>query len=238
MGKHALKVIYYVAGWTLYSASKALTKGIADRPLFQEFAQSQSINADKAKDLGLPTSLVDIWKRSVSRYCTLEYFEFICFVESVFLANLSLEMMLAYPDADGDIIAEIKHSILSSEEAKVKFVNLVGNNVDELDRKSLMEYVLERYANMRGTCFVRHLKENRSNQVETMADNQSTRTRVLNATVCAKKLADKNAVTPVKDNDEEDSDDDNSPEIEELWDSAKENVFQLEDEYEDSIINE
>ena len=87
MGKHALKVIYYVAGWTLYSASKALTKGIADRPLFQEFAQSQSINADKAKDLGLPTSLVDIWKRSVSRYCTLEYFEFICFVESVFLAN-------------------------------------------------------------------------------------------------------------------------------------------------------
>jgi hypothetical protein len=45
-------------------------------------------------------------------------------------------------------------------------------------------------------------------------------------------------LSPVKDNDEEDSDDDNSPEIEELWDSAKENVFQLEDEYEDSIINE
>ena len=34
VGKHARKVIYYVAGWTLYSASKALTKGIADRPLF------------------------------------------------------------------------------------------------------------------------------------------------------------------------------------------------------------
>ena len=147
------------------------------------------------------------------------------------MANLSLEMMLAYPD--GDIIAEIKHSILTSEEAKVKFVNLVGNNVDELDRKSLMEYVLERYANMRGTYFVRHLKGNRSNQVQTMADNQATRTRVLNATVCAKKLADKNA-----DNDDDDSDDDNSPEIKELWDSAKENVFKLADEYEDSNINE
>ena len=63
VGKHARKVIYYVAGWTLYSASKALTKGIADRLLFQEFAQSQSINADNAKDLGLPTSLVDMRKR-------------------------------------------------------------------------------------------------------------------------------------------------------------------------------
>jgi hypothetical protein len=236
VGKHALKVIYYVAGWTLYSASKALTKGIADRPLFQEFAQSQTIDADTAKGLGLPTSLVDMRKRSVSRYCTSEYFEFICFVESVFLANLSLEMMLAYPD--GTIIAEIKHSILSSEEGKVKFVTLVGNNVDELDRKSLMEYVLERYANMRGTYFVRHLKGNRSNHIQTMADSQATRTRVLNATVCAKKLADKNAVTPVKDNDDEDSDDDNLPEIKEFWDSAKENVFKLADEYEDSNINE
>jgi hypothetical protein len=74
-----------------------------------------------------------------------------------------------------------------------------------------------------------------------MADNQATRARVLNATVCAKKLADKNDVTPVKnneDNDDKDNDDDNSPEIKEFWDSAKENVFKLADEYKDSIINE
>jgi hypothetical protein len=188
----------------------------------------------KAKDLGLPTLLVDMRKCGVSRYCTLEYFEFICFVESVFLSNLSLEMMLAYPDGDIISISEIKHSILSSEEAKVKFVNLAGNNVDELDRKSLMEYVLERYANMRVTYFVCHLKGNCSNQVQTMADNQATRARVLNATVCAKKLADKNDVTPVKnneDNDDKDNDDDNLPEIKEFWfwDSAKENVFKLAD---------
>jgi hypothetical protein len=64
---------------------------------------------------------------------------------------------------------------VSSEEAKVKFVNLAGNNVDELDWKSLMEYVLERYANinMRGTYFVRHLNCSSSNQVQTsMADGR------------------------------------------------------------------
>ena len=90
------------------------------------------------------------------------------------MANLLLEMMLAYPDGDIISISEIKHSILSSEEAKVKFVNLAGKNVDELDRKSLMEYVLERYAsiNMRGTYFVRHLNCSSSNQVQTMADGR------------------------------------------------------------------
>ena len=110
VGKYACKVIYYVAGWTLHSASKALTKGIANRPLFQNFAQSQSINANEAKALGLPTVLVDMRQRGASRYCRPEYFQFICFVESVYLANLSLEMMLAHPA--GDIIAQIKCNTL------------------------------------------------------------------------------------------------------------------------------
>ncbi len=51
-------------------------------------------------------------------YCTQQYFDFICFVESVYLANLSLEMMVAYND--GNIISVIKSSILSSNLAQGK----------------------------------------------------------------------------------------------------------------------
>ena len=39
VGKYALPVIYYVAGWTLFSASKASTVAVDSRPLFFRFAQ-------------------------------------------------------------------------------------------------------------------------------------------------------------------------------------------------------
>ncbi len=91
VGKHARPVIYYVAGWTLYSASQALTIAMDKRPLFFEFSSAHSIDEDMARSLGLPMSLVDRRKRKSSVYCSRDYFEFICFVESVYLANLSLK---------------------------------------------------------------------------------------------------------------------------------------------------
>lgn len=69
--------------------------------------------------MGLPTTLVEKRKRNVAMYCTQQYFEFICFIESVYLVNLSLKMMLAYND--GDIIAVIKRSILVEKSAMERF---------------------------------------------------------------------------------------------------------------------
>jgi hypothetical protein len=75
--------------------------------------------------------------------CTLEYFEYICFVETVYLENLSLEMMLAYNN--GDIVAAIKNRILSNSSAQTKFTALVDCNVDQSDCLELMAYILDRY---------------------------------------------------------------------------------------------
>ncbi len=58
-------------------------------------------------------------------------------------------MMLAYNN--GDIVAEIKNSILSNSSAREKFTALVDFNVDRSDCLELMTYILDRYANMRGT---------------------------------------------------------------------------------------
>jgi hypothetical protein len=55
VGKHAHPAIYYVAGWTLYSTSKALTVARDKRLLFFEFSESQSIDEDMAKSMDLPT---------------------------------------------------------------------------------------------------------------------------------------------------------------------------------------
>ncbi len=87
VGKYALPVIYYVAGWTLYKASKAATICEVKRPLFYRFASAHTINEIAAQHLQLPISLVEKrkTKRGASVCCTLEYFEYNCFVETVYL---------------------------------------------------------------------------------------------------------------------------------------------------------
>ncbi len=103
VGKYSRPVLYYVAGWMLYSASKVLTVAKDKRPIYYKFSAMQSIMESEAKMMGLPTSLLERRKQKSLVYCTQQYFESICFVESVFLSNLSLKMMLTYKD--GNIIA-------------------------------------------------------------------------------------------------------------------------------------
>jgi hypothetical protein len=212
VGKHARPVIYYVAGWMLYIASMALTVARDKRLLFFGFSESQSINEDMAKSMDLPTSLVDRRKHKSSVYCSRDYFEFICFVESVFFANLSLKMMLAY--VDGDIISQIKISILGNERAKERFAMLLGVDFDTFQCQQLMVYILERYTNMRGTFFVQYLKGNSGDQIKKLAESRATITKVTNAVVCSQKIAMETGGHL----------DDNTPEIEALWRSASSSV--------------
>ena len=122
VGRYALPVVYYVAGWTLYSMSKASTIAEDKRALYFMFAASHTCN--ERATLDLPTSLVEKRKRRASVYCSREYFGFICLIENIFLANLTLKMMLAYND--GNIVAKIKESILSHDGMKDRFSSLVG----------------------------------------------------------------------------------------------------------------
>ena len=56
-------------------------------------------------------------------YCSEKYYNFIGdVIESTHVANLTLDMMMAY--ADGDIICEIKERILRSDTVKSKFAAL------------------------------------------------------------------------------------------------------------------
>jgi hypothetical protein len=116
-----------------------------------------------AKGMNLPTSLVERRKRRASVYCTREYFYFICVIESIYLANLTLKMMMAYND--GDIVAKIKLGILSHIDTRNRFSCLSGSD-NEDDNRQLLVYIMERYANMRGTYFAKHLKGNSGDQLK------------------------------------------------------------------------
>ncbi len=162
VGRYALPVVYYVAGWTLFSMSKATTIAADNRPVCFTFAASQTIDERAAKRMNLPSSLVERRKRRASVYCTREYFDFLCCIESIFLANLTLKMMLAY--SDGDIVTRFKTSILSHNEMREKISFLSGSD-NNAKNQLLLIYIVERYANMWGTYFVRHLKGNGGNLI-------------------------------------------------------------------------
>ena len=216
VGMYALPVVYYVAGWTLFSMSKATTIAADNRPVCFTFAASQTIDESAAKRMSLPTSLVERRKRRASVYCTREYFDFLCRIESIFLANLTLKMMLAY--SDGDIVTRIKTSILSHNEMRGKISFLSGSD-NYSENQLLLTYIVERYANMRGTYFVRHLKGNCGNLIQKLADMQATRTKVAHTVVYARK------VEP----DEDKFISDDTPECRVLWETATDNVFEMAD---------
>jgi len=112
-----------------------------------------------AETLGLPIQLVVYRKSRAKIFCSKKYYEFICCVESFYLANLTLEMMLAY--ADGDIIKFIKAKFINSTMGKSYFDKLCDSVAIELTEKQkalIMGYFMDRYATMRRCYFVKHLK--------------------------------------------------------------------------------
>jgi len=125
--------------------------------------------------------------------------------------------MLAY--SDGDIVTRIKTSILSHNEMREKISFLSGSD-NNAENQLLLTYIVERYANMRGTYFVRHLKGNSGNLIQKLADRQATRMKVAHAVVYARKVVEPDDDTSVSDD---------TPECRVLWEMATDNVFEMAD---------
>ena len=124
-------------------------------------------------------------------YCTQQFYDFVSFIESIYLKNLNLEMMMAH--ASGDLIHEIKEKILVSDAVTSKFYlfcDLGEVAVDGKTAKRLIEYIAIKYANMRGTFFVKHMNATGNRDVSNLVDSQATRTRVVNAVACSKAVGE------------------------------------------------
>ena len=206
----------------LYSASKASSIAVDKRPLYFMFVAAQTIDGCAAKSMDLPMSLVERRKRRALVYCSCKYFDFECFVESTYLANLTLIIMMAYND--GDIISKIKLGILSHDDSRDRFSCLSGSD-NEDDNRLLLAYIMERYANMQGTYFVKHLKGNSGDQLKKLASCQATRTKVARTVVYAKTMVESDGDAFIHDD---------TPECQVLWEMATESVFELADKLDDS----
>lgn len=218
VAKYSQEVVYYVAGWTLQRASLAKTVGELDRFKYQQFATSHNTTIDTAKQASLPYELVELRQKKILFYASEAYFNFIRLVESIYIKNLTMSMMLAY--ADGDLVKAIDAKIKSSDRVQAVFFSLFSsdNVLGESDKLDIMHYVLERYLKMRGCWFVKHMKTNQGKSLgEVRVANAPTRTMV----------AHKHTQTKEKGAEEREQ---------ALWDSAKQNVIDFVND--DEVANE
>ena len=67
---------------------------------------------------------------------------------------------------------------------------LCTDDVGTKDQQQIMKYLMERYANMCRTFFVKCIKNNNpKSSVDTLAERQATRSKVSNAVITAKAVA-------------------------------------------------
>ena len=98
VGKYSCYVIYYVAGLILQNMLQAKTILKHERWIYFDFFLAHSVDANVAAELTLTERLIKKRKRKrgASIYCKTNYFELICAVESTYINNLIIEMMMAY----------------------------------------------------------------------------------------------------------------------------------------------
>ena len=114
----------------------------------------------------------------------------ICFVESIYVDNLTLEMMVGHPE--GNIIQVIKTHLLKSGEVMLKFDGLCGEGYYSSEEKQLViKYVMDRYANMRGTYFVKYMSGSQcASATDAQVASLATRTKVITAVASSKAKAE------------------------------------------------
>ena len=79
---------------------------------------------------------------------------------------------------------------MKNKHLESKFRSLCTDDVSTKNQQQIMKYLMERYANMRGTFFVKCIKNNNpKSSIDTLAERQATHSRVFNAIITAKTVA-------------------------------------------------
>lgn len=175
---YAEPVVYCAASWTLQRASLAKTVPKDDRPPYMDFAVRHNLSESEAKAASLPTEVVDQRERKFLFCSSSEYFDFKQIVESVYLANLNLMMMLAY--ADGCLCYEIHQAIINDDGIRDHFFGLC-KNIDSLqdDETALnvMHFLLLCFVRMRGHWFAQSMRAEVGDSYNAM-EKMATRPKV------------------------------------------------------------
>lgn len=257
VARYSLPVIYYVAGWTLQRVSLAKTVALSKRLKYQQFYPLHNRGFNYAKSNNLPYTLVQMREKKNLFYVSKEYFEFICLIESIYVKNLTMNMMMAYND--GNLLQIIDGEIYKNEFVREKFFALYGdesstgvqaeegdcemeqddeeadaNEKEEwkmADRLEVLRFILTRYIRMRGCWFVKALKNNEGDKSlgDKRIDAAPTNMKVAILAEQSKKVA--TALREAANNTQENMTVQRDEQL--LWDRAAEAVLAYDDNDED-----
>ena len=127
------------------------------RPIYFDFVKNHTMDAEPALSARLRSRLVDKRKQHhKSRICcSSNLYNFVSFVESVFLNNLTLKIMIAY--SKGDLVYAITCHLTRNKTSFANFSTLYSK--DDSQNKIILGSVLDMYTNMRGMYFVKHIRD-------------------------------------------------------------------------------
>ena len=186
------QILYYTTGWLLRRLVCASTEKQNMKKYFSTFSRDHSVSLSVAKEKCLPTTLTERRQLSKLLYSDELFFKFIQFIESIYLDNLTLEMMIAFDD--GSLIEQINEGIRCDTDVKGVFLELCSpQNSDEVN-DFIYGFILLRYKRMRGRWFVKSMQAEQGRKYKEVED-LPTRTRVMVATEGAKNSVDKNINT-------------------------------------------
>ena len=90
-------------------------------------------------------------------YVSPDFFEFICIVETVFLANANTGMMIAYHD--GSLFEKITEALGSNETIMNLFKSYLKiEHYPDKNIKSFLYTILRKFKNIRGRWFVNNIR--------------------------------------------------------------------------------
>jgi hypothetical protein len=184
--KYSTGVLYYTTGWILQRLIFDKSEKKIIQLVFGEFADCHCLSCDDAKSANLPVELVVHRQVSKLVYSDSPFFELIKLIESIYVANLSMEMMLAYDD--GSLIEHIHHAIYMNKFVREKFFLLLHDEFNDKISLSIFSFILVRFKRMRGRWFVKSLRADHGKLKG--VDNLSTRTSVIAKSEIAKQKAD------------------------------------------------
>ena len=113
--------------------------------MYFDFFLAHSVDANVAAESTLPEQIIKKRKRKsgANIYCNKNYFELICAVESTYINNLIIEMMMAY--AHGKLVHDIKWHLLKDKFPFGNFMKSCNNNAvnSEEGSRKIIKYILE-----------------------------------------------------------------------------------------------
>ena len=161
--------------------------GKDERQLYFDFAKNHTMYAESVLLAGLLRRLADKRKRQWGSniYCLSDFYNFLSFLESTFLKNLTLKMVMSH--LKNNLVYAITCHLTKN---KTAFANVSPlSSKDDSQHQKLLVYVLDWYTNTRGMHSVKHIWGSSGNNIRKKMDLQATWVRVANAVACSEAVS-------------------------------------------------